>query len=257
MVHEFPLSSTEFKSLVPDFSTTTRTVSNFLTLISVVLRLADWCGFTLLRSNVLLIWFKWLIDCMLCGPCRAYMNMEPPIVRFQIRFSLKSVLTLLALVALGLGWTLDHHHQTRKLVAVRKQLESEYTRSKNASSRANEISARVYLVRNLIKFPEDQSGIVENTLLEIILDSWRFQQLYPEFNNQGDADCSVWHLNCNDAMELLGLNSAAAYIAKQSKTLEDPEYFPVLHDKSSAKYKSLVQFINTSLNDKYKRDWKW
>ena len=163
----------------------------------------------------------------------------------------------MALVAIAIGWTFDHYIQTRKLVAVQERLEAEYIRSRNAASRANEISAKILLVRNFIKFPHDQTGTVESTLLEIILESWKFQQLYPEFNNEDDSDRSVWHLNCNDAMELLGLSSATAYISEQSKTLDDPDYFPELHDKTSAKYKSLVQFINTSLKDKYERDWKW
>ena len=122
----------------------------------------------------------------------------------------------------------------------------------DSSSRNKELFASICLVRQLVKFPTEESKITTDALLQVVKDAWQYNCQFKKLHNKDGAP-NVWFVHCHDAMELLGFECADDFISAYKQIDGTPEF----HDESSNEYKSLNTFITTSLNAEHARDWKW
>ena len=122
----------------------------------------------------------------------------------------------------------------------------------DSSSRNKELFASIFLIRQLAKFPAEESEITKGALLQIVKDSWQYYRDFKEHDTKGFYP-NVWYTHCHDAMDLLGFESAGDFFSACDQIDGDSEFL----DESSDDHESLNVFITTSLKTEHAREWKW
>ena len=169
----------------------------------------------------------------------------------DIRFSILSVLVVIVLVALTLGWYVDRQRLTKQLQSITAGRDSAVDNAIGVTSRTTQARCHILAERHAQKFPGKLREVIQSDLLYDITEVWRDRTDI----NEDEAN-QAYNL-AYDALLLLNIDSPDKFMATCKKRFDDPEMWPEFHDQNHEDYASIEEFVRESLDPKYATKWGW
>ena len=156
------------------------------------------------------------------------------------------------LLALPLGWYVDHRNLTEELQKASAERDSAVDTAIGATYRSTEAKCHILAERHAQKFaPGQLRHALQYPLLYDITEVWRDRD---DINN-------VWENRAfnltHDALLLLKIDSADKFMQICKNRYADAELWPEFHDTNHTDYDSIKEFVRESLDPKYASKWGW
>ena len=168
-----------------------------------------------------------------------------------IRFSILSVLVVIVLVALTLGWYVDRQRLTKQLQSITAEHDSAVDNAIGVTYRTTQARCHILAERHAQKFPGKLRESLQSDLLYDITQVWRDRTDI----NEDEAN-QAYNL-AYDALLLLNIDSPDKFMATCKERYDVPEMWPEFHDQNHEDYASIEEFIRESLDPKYATKWGW